>query len=80
MANGTIILGYVMQRVNCQAIVDIIKEPKMGNKGLATYRVETWGKEPYDFVRIYEIAAKSDTLAAQEGIRRFVDELSLIHI
>ena len=31
--------------------------------------------EPNDYVRIYEIQARNDTLAAQEGIRRFVSEI-----
>jgi len=29
-------------------------------------------------VRIYEIQAKSDTVAAQEGIRRFVSEIETL--
>jgi hypothetical protein len=37
--------------------------------------VEVWGDWPHDFTRRYEIDAKSDTMAAQEGIRRFVDEM-----
>jgi hypothetical protein len=37
--------------------------------------VEVWGKAPYDYVRHYEIMAKNDTIAAQEGIRRFVKEM-----
>jgi len=37
--------------------------------------VEVWGLAPHDYTRRYEIAAKSDTLAAQEGIRRFVAEM-----
>jgi hypothetical protein len=42
---------------------------------LGTFRVEVWGKEPYDYTRVYEIQAKSDTLAAQDGIGRFVAEM-----
>jgi hypothetical protein len=34
-----------------------------------------FGLAPHDYTRRYEIAAKSDTLAAQEGIRRFVAEM-----
>jgi hypothetical protein len=37
--------------------------------------VEVWGDWPHDFTRRYEIDAKSDTIAAQEGIRRFVEEM-----
>jgi hypothetical protein len=39
------------------------------------FKVEVWGAEPYDYVRIYEIQAKSDTMAAQSGIQRFVAEM-----
>ena len=44
-------------------------------KGLGRFKVEVWGKEPNDYVRTYEITAKSDTIAAQEGIRRFCEEI-----
>ena len=64
-----------MQRVLCNAIVDEIRMVKPGERGLNTYRVEVWGREPHDYVRIYEIAMRSDTLAAQEGLRRFVEEM-----
>jgi len=64
-----------MQRVLCNAIVDEIRMVKPGEKGLNTYRVEVWGRKPHDYVRIYEIAMRSDTLAAQEGLRRFVEEM-----
>ena len=60
--------------VHCQAIVDLVK-PVSVVGGDAEYKVEVWGKEPHDFRRIYAIKAKSDTLAAQEGIRRFVHEM-----
>jgi len=55
------------ERVLANAIVDKIKENQ--------WLVEVWGKAPHDFTRRYEIDAKSDTLAAQEGIRRFVEEM-----
>jgi septin family protein len=64
-----------MKRVLCQATVDLIYLIKPDEKGLNRYAVEVWGKEPHDFCRLYTIAAKSDTLAAQEGIRRFVKEM-----
>lgn len=44
-------------------------------KRIGNFRVEVWGKAPHDFVRHYEIMAQSDTMAAQEGIRRFVEEM-----
>jgi hypothetical protein len=42
---------------------------------IGNFRVEVWGKAPYDFVRHYEIMAQSDTVAAQQGIARFVAEM-----
>jgi len=39
------------------------------------FKVSVWGKEPYDFTRTYEIQAKSDNIAAREGIERFVKEM-----
>lgn len=45
---------------------------------IGNFRVEVWGKAPHDFVRHYEIMAQSDTIAAQEGIRRFVEEMEAV--
>ncbi len=59
--------------VLASAIVDVIT-PNTPTR-IGNFRVEVWGKAPYDFVRHYEIMAQSDTMAAQEGIRRFVDEM-----
>lgn len=62
-----------MAQILANAVVDVLKPAtplRLGN-----FRVEVWGVEPYDYVRIYEISAKSDTVAAQEGIRRFVAEV-----
>jgi len=64
-----------MTPVRCRAIVDVIREVKPPFVGLTEFRVEAWGYEPYDFVRVYTIDAKTDTIAAQEGIRRFVEEM-----
>ena len=67
-----------MSQVLASAIVDAIRPAtpqRIGN-----FRVEVWGKEPYDYVRIYEIMAKSDTIAAQEGIRRFVAEMQALPV
>lgn len=62
-------------RILANAIVDVEDEPSP--KGLGKYRVEVWGAvEPYDYVRIYVIRAKSKDLAAREGIDRFVAEIS----
>ena len=66
-------MGDRMVQVLASAIVDVIKAstPVM----VGRYAVEVWGKEPFDYVRNYEIIAKNETQAAQEGIARFVDEM-----
>ena len=67
-----------MTRVLANAVVDVIKPSTPVSIG--HFKVEVWGKEPYDFVRTYEIMAKSDTMAAQEGIQRFVAEMEKLNI
>lgn len=65
-----------MKMIKASAVVDVIKPAtpvRLGN-----FKVEVWGAEPNDYVRIYEIQAKSDTVAAQEGIRRFVSEIETL--
>ena len=66
----------VMTQVLANATVDTIKPASPISLG--TFRVEVWGVEPYDYVRVYEIQAKNDTLSAQEGIRRFVAEMEAL--
>lgn len=65
-----------MSRVLAQAVVDVKREPTPFTIGC--FLVEVWGKEPHDYVRHYEILAKSDTLAAQEGLQKFVEEMEQI--
>jgi hypothetical protein len=65
-----------MSRVLANAVVDVLREPVPS--GLGHYRVEVWGKEPHDYARVYTIDAKSDTFAAQEGLRRFVEEIEAL--
>jgi hypothetical protein len=65
-----------MPRVLASAIVDVITPNtpvRIGN-----FKVEVWGQSPYDYVRHYEIMAQSDTIAAQEGIQRFVAEMEAL--
>jgi hypothetical protein len=57
------------------AIADVLEEPPAHGRGLGRFRVEVWGKSPHDYVRVYEIAAKSDSMAAREGLDRFVNEI-----
>ena len=67
-----------MAQVLASATVDVITPNtpvRIGN-----FRVEVWGQDPYDYVRHYEIMAQSDTIAAQEGIRRFVTEMESLNI
>jgi hypothetical protein len=59
--------------VFASAIVDVLRPSTP--KGLGLFRVECWGRAPHDYVRTYEIQAKTDTIAAQEGIRRFVADI-----
>jgi hypothetical protein len=67
-----------MPRVLASAIVEVIKPNTP--KTIGNFRVEVWGQAPYDFVRHYEIMAQSDTIEAQEGIRRFVEEMENLDI
>jgi hypothetical protein len=54
-------------RVNASATVESL--------GPNLWRVEVWGQEPFDFVRTYDINSSTDDRAAQEGLRRFVEEM-----
>ena len=67
-----------MNRVLASAVVDVLKPatPTM----IGHFKVEVWGQPPYDYVRTYEIMAKSDTMAAQQGIQKFVDEMEALDI
>ena len=62
-----------MNRILANAVVDVIIQPSPQEAGL--FKVNVWGIKPHDYVRHYDIAAKSDTIAAQEGLRRFVEEI-----
>jgi len=57
------------------AIVDVIHQASPVTKELSRFRVEVWGKAPHDYVRVYEIAAKDDNMAAREGLDRFVKDI-----
>lgn len=62
-----------MVQVLASAVVDVLKPSTPTTIG--NFRVEVWGQPPFDYVRTYEIMAKSDNIAAQEGIQRFVNEM-----
>jgi hypothetical protein len=67
-----------MRQVLASAIVDVIKPSTPVT--ICNFKVEVWGQQPYDYVRTYEIMAKSDTVAAQEGIQRFVSEMEALDL
>jgi len=60
------------------AVVDVLHQASPVSKELSRFRVEVWGKEPHDYVRVYEIAAKTDNIAAREGLDRFVKDIEKI--
>lgn len=65
-----------MVQVLANAVVDTIKPSTPTTIG--NFKVEVWGLEPYDYVRTYEIMARSDTIAAQQGIQMFVTEMETL--
>lgn len=60
-------------RILCNAIADQLR-----GGSVPLWSIEVQGLSPHDHRRVYEIEAKSDTLAAQEGIRRFVEEMECL--
>lgn len=62
-----------MTRILANATVD---ELRAGSVPL--WSVVVWGQPPHDHRRVYDIEAKSDSLAAQEGIARFVEEMTCL--
>lgn len=64
--------------IYASAIVDVLQDPPPHGKGMGRFRVEVWGKEPHDYVRVYEIAAKDDNKAAREGLDKFVEDISAL--
>jgi hypothetical protein len=60
-----------MERVRCSCTVEDL--------GGMTYEVEVWGEEPHAHTRVYTIKATSDNLAAQDGLRQFVEEMECLH-
>ncbi len=61
-------------RVLADAIVDLISKKQRPY----LFRVTVTGLPPHLYVRTYDIAAKSDSIAAMKGIQRFVDEFSAL--
>lgn len=65
-----------MTQVLASATVDVIRPATPLKQGL--FKVTAWGLPPHDQDRIYEIEAKNDTTAAQQGIARFVKEMEAL--
>lgn len=61
-------------RILCNAIVD-----KVRGGSVPLWEVEVNGLAPHDHRRVYQIEGKTDTVAAQAGIARFVDEMESLH-
>ena len=62
--------------IPASAVIEVLRRPSPIELG--QFRVEVWGREPHDYVRAYTVEAKSDTLAAQDGLRRFDEEISAL--
>lgn len=62
--------------IRANATVDVIRPASPTGDRLGRFRVEVWGIAPHDFVRVYEISAADDNIAAREGLDRFVAEIS----
>jgi hypothetical protein len=57
-------------RILAQATVEMLEDGPE-----PVWEVTVWGEPPFDDQRIYTLERKTDTLAAQEGIRLFVEEM-----
>lgn len=57
-------------RIKCSATVD-----KVDDGPVPIWEVQVWGEPPHDHRRTYTLQAKTDNLAAQEGLRLFVEEM-----
>lgn len=74
LAAGNDIVEFTPQRILCNAIVD-----KVRGGSVPLWEVEVNGLAPHDHRRVYQIERRTDTLAAQEGIRRFVSEMECLN-
>jgi hypothetical protein len=62
--------------IYANAVVDVIDAPPAHGHGLGKFTVTVYGREPHDYVRIYQITSKSDDAAAREGLDRFVSDIT----
>lgn len=65
-----------MTAIYASATVDTVRPSTPQAQGM--FRVKVWGRDPHDYVRTYDIQAKSDNVAAQEGMRRFREEIEAL--
>lgn len=62
-----------MTRILCQATADQLRPGPV-----PLWEITVTGRPPHDSRRVYQIEMKTDTLAAQEGIRLFVEEMEML--
>jgi hypothetical protein len=62
--------------IPASAVIEVLRRPSPVELG--QYKVEVWGREPHDYVRVYTVEAKSDSLAAQDALRQFDEEISAL--
>ena len=60
-------------RILATATVDLLEDGP-----LPIWEVTVTGEPPFGRQRIYTLEQKTDTLAAQEGIRQFVEEMEAL--
>ncbi len=64
--------------IKARSVVDVLHQASPASKEMSRYRVECWGEPPTDYVRVYNILAKSEDAAAREGLEKFVEEVSAL--
>jgi len=57
-------------RILASAIVDKVRDGPV-----PLWEVTVWGLPPFVHTRVYILEVKTDNLAAQEGLRLFVEEM-----
>lgn len=62
-----------MPQIFANATVDVLvpSNPKQNGQ----FKVNVWGKEPYNYTFDYIFTAKNDTQAAQQGIQKFITDV-----
>lgn len=63
-----------MPQIFANATVDVLTPSTP--KGNGQFKVHVWGKQPYDYTLDYVLTAKTDVVAAQLGIQKFIDDAS----